>query len=312
MSTRLTVTEKWQNDAWFITLGLKAKLLFLYLCDVCDPAGFVEKEDVIFCRDTGISDEDIDGVLMELASPYKGASKVYIRSIDGASDREVVWIANRVKVQMGSTDLTSGNKFIPVVIRHLLPRLSIFPEISKTYHLPDGVSMEYPWVLKKKKKIKNNIKNNTGECEGGEFTPPIPEGDSTDEAGAKKDAVYALAFTEPMIKGRFTYASWIRLKAMYPKVKNYSRAMAKFLLAVESSPSPIQNPTQYLGAIMSKQEAEDLSSGATVDAALKDGTTKNKDGLVWRYDKWRRPTSEMTAEEIEEEDFLVADGSEDE
>lgn len=306
MSTRLTVTEKWQNDAWFITLGLKAKLLFLYLCDVCDPAGFVEKEDVIFCRDTGITGEDIDGVLMELASPYKGASKVYIRGIDGASDREIVWIANRVKVQMGSTDLTSGNKFIPVVIRHLFPRLSLFPEISKIYHLPDGVSMEHPWVLKKKKKIKNNIKKNIGECEGGEFTTHVPGGDQTDEAGSKKDRVYNLAFTDPMIKGRLTYAAWLKLKATYPKVVNYSIVMCKMLLAAENAVEPIKNPTAYLGAIMSAQELEDTANGATVDSALKDGTTKNADGMVWRYDAWRKPESEMSEEELDDEVAEVA------
>lgn len=41
MPRRFTVTEKWK-DCWFRGLKPSAKLLFLYLCDECDVAGFWE------------------------------------------------------------------------------------------------------------------------------------------------------------------------------------------------------------------------------------------------------------------------------
>lgn len=41
MPRRFTVTEKWK-DPWFRGLKPSAKLLFLYLCDECDVAGFWE------------------------------------------------------------------------------------------------------------------------------------------------------------------------------------------------------------------------------------------------------------------------------
>jgi hypothetical protein len=41
MTRRFTETDKWQ-DEWFLSLPFEAKLLFLYLCDNCDCAGFWE------------------------------------------------------------------------------------------------------------------------------------------------------------------------------------------------------------------------------------------------------------------------------
>ena len=41
MAYRLTDTAKW-DDPWFIELKPNEKLLFNYLCDNCDTAGFYE------------------------------------------------------------------------------------------------------------------------------------------------------------------------------------------------------------------------------------------------------------------------------
>ena len=46
MSKRLSDTEKW-SDSWFVELSLAAKSLFLFLCDMCDIAGFYERSDKI-------------------------------------------------------------------------------------------------------------------------------------------------------------------------------------------------------------------------------------------------------------------------
>jgi len=44
MAKRFTETDKWK-DAWFTDLSLPAKMLFLFLCDMCDIAGFYERSD---------------------------------------------------------------------------------------------------------------------------------------------------------------------------------------------------------------------------------------------------------------------------
>ena len=41
MAYRFTDTNKW-HDAWFSSLKPLEKLLFNYLCDNCDIAGFIE------------------------------------------------------------------------------------------------------------------------------------------------------------------------------------------------------------------------------------------------------------------------------
>ncbi|TKJ35801.1 MAG: hypothetical protein CEE38_14450 [Planctomycetes bacterium B3_Pla] len=42
MPRRFTVTEKWTQDKWFMELNASAKLMFFFLCENCDCAGFWE------------------------------------------------------------------------------------------------------------------------------------------------------------------------------------------------------------------------------------------------------------------------------
>lgn len=53
MTRRFTETDKWQ-DEWFMSLPFEAKLLFLYLCDNCDCAGFWEVNYTVASRKTGL------------------------------------------------------------------------------------------------------------------------------------------------------------------------------------------------------------------------------------------------------------------
>jgi hypothetical protein len=53
MTRRFTETDKWQDD-WFLELPFEAKLLFLYLCDACDCAGFWEVNYEHASRKTGL------------------------------------------------------------------------------------------------------------------------------------------------------------------------------------------------------------------------------------------------------------------
>ena len=60
MSYRFTNTDKW-NDSWFCELTQIQKLLFIYLCDNCDIAGFIEINYRRWANDLNSSNETIEG-----------------------------------------------------------------------------------------------------------------------------------------------------------------------------------------------------------------------------------------------------------
>ena len=62
MAYRFTNTEKW-NDAWFCELRPLTKILFLYLCDQCDIAGFLEINVKKISFDLGIGKQEAEGAL---------------------------------------------------------------------------------------------------------------------------------------------------------------------------------------------------------------------------------------------------------
>ena len=62
MSKRFTNTEKWIKK-WFRNLSPKAKLLFLYIIDVCDTGGFYEIDYENIEYFTKLSQEDIKEIL---------------------------------------------------------------------------------------------------------------------------------------------------------------------------------------------------------------------------------------------------------
>ena len=65
MAYRYTNTDKW-NDAWFIGLNKNQKLLFLYLCDNCDVAGFIEINIKRWRSDLDLNEADVLGAMKGL------------------------------------------------------------------------------------------------------------------------------------------------------------------------------------------------------------------------------------------------------
>lgn len=65
MAYRYTNTDKW-NDAWFINLKKNQKLLFLYLCDNCDVAGFIEINVRRWISDLDMTESEILGAIKGL------------------------------------------------------------------------------------------------------------------------------------------------------------------------------------------------------------------------------------------------------
>jgi hypothetical protein len=87
MAYRFSDTGKW-NDEWFVDLSPQEKLLFIYLCDNCDIAGFYEISLRRLSFDTGLTNDEIKVAL-------KGLGKSYILS----DDKKVIFIKNFVKHQ---------------------------------------------------------------------------------------------------------------------------------------------------------------------------------------------------------------------
>ena len=87
MSYRVTNTEKW-NDTWFSTLTPNGKLLFFFLVENCDNAGFYEVNRKFLLFYTGLSEDDLRDAILEL-------KKMYVKSNDGLR----IWIKNFLKYQ---------------------------------------------------------------------------------------------------------------------------------------------------------------------------------------------------------------------
>ncbi len=87
MAYRFSDSGKW-SDEWFIDLTPYEKLLFMYLCDNCDIAGFYELSLRKLVFDTGLTGDEIKGAL-------KGLERGYILS----EDKKVIFIKNFVKHQ---------------------------------------------------------------------------------------------------------------------------------------------------------------------------------------------------------------------
>ena len=87
MAYRFTDTEKWR-DAWFTTLTQFEMLLFMYLCDVCDIAGFAEVNLRLWAFDLRSTESTIKGAL-------EGLNKSVLLSKNG----DYIYLKNFLKHQ---------------------------------------------------------------------------------------------------------------------------------------------------------------------------------------------------------------------
>lgn len=66
--------ERW-GERWYRELDVNAKVLYDYLFDNVDWAGFIEMDEPKFAFETGIYESDISSAIKELISPLLGASE---------------------------------------------------------------------------------------------------------------------------------------------------------------------------------------------------------------------------------------------
>lgn len=65
MAYRFSNTDKW-DDHWFVKLKPNSKLLFNFLCDKCDIAGFIEINENIWAAQMGLTTALVQGALKGL------------------------------------------------------------------------------------------------------------------------------------------------------------------------------------------------------------------------------------------------------
>lgn len=102
--TRFSETDKWR-DPWFRSLKPPQKLLFLFVIDNCNNAGFWEEDRDYACYCTGMNEEQ-----------YQGALKGLTRGLVAADGW--LWIRKFLKHQRNA-DLNPKNKAHSQIIRLL-------------------------------------------------------------------------------------------------------------------------------------------------------------------------------------------------
>lgn len=111
MSSRFTETEKW-GDIWFRKLNPSEKLLFLYICDKCDLAGFWEVDLELAAYFTGIKSSQILGA-------YEGLNRAYI------AQGGFIWMRNVIRHQRNLQLNPKNNAH-----KHILSLLNSHPEFE--------------------------------------------------------------------------------------------------------------------------------------------------------------------------------------
>lgn len=110
---RFTAPEKW-NDEWFSNLKPLEKLVFLYLVDRCDNAGFFEINKRIDAFLIGLTEEDF-------LSNLRALKKTYIASTDGRK----IWLKNFLFYQK-NLPLNPDNNAHKQIIGFINSNLKIF------------------------------------------------------------------------------------------------------------------------------------------------------------------------------------------
>jgi hypothetical protein len=114
MSYRFTNTDKWEKDCWFINLKAGEKLLFIYLYETCDIAGFKELNYRKMAFDLGIDEGKIEGALKGLT-----------RGLIWDKNQTLMFIRNFIK-QQKNLPLNPENKAHVGIINRLADNLVKF------------------------------------------------------------------------------------------------------------------------------------------------------------------------------------------
>jgi len=118
MSDRRTNSEKWETP-WFREIPVESKVLFLYILDNCDIAGFINVDADIWSPKIGISKNGVLGALKHL----EGTSKITING-------RICWVNGFLEKQ-GNLPLNMKNNAHLSAARKIIANSDKFPEAVK-------------------------------------------------------------------------------------------------------------------------------------------------------------------------------------
>jgi len=157
MKLKFTNTKKW-DDVWFSQLSMKQKVMFMYLCDMCDLAGFLEVNKSLTTLQTGI--EDVEEVIMSLS-----------KSID--YNDGYIWIKKHIKHQK-NLPINPKNGAHKAIIKSIIEHIDRFPNLFDSLPVSDSET------------IKKMIMGGGG---GGASPPPIGIGIGISKDKGKENTV---------------------------------------------------------------------------------------------------------------------------
>ena len=120
MANRFSDTLKWQ-DEWFVDLSAIEKLLFLYLCDNCDVAGFLEISYRKIAFDICLKEDQVKAAI-------KGLNKGIILS----DDNRCLLLKNFIKHQK-NLPINPENKSHIGILKRINIYLNKFPNVTFDY-----------------------------------------------------------------------------------------------------------------------------------------------------------------------------------
>ncbi len=125
MSIKFTNNKKW-DDVWFSDLNMEEKLMFIYLCDMCDIAGFYEVNKKLVSLRTGI--ENVEATIQSLSKSIL---------ING----DHIWIKNYIAHQK-NTPINIKNGAHKSILKSINIHINKFPEIYNNVTFVDNVTIK--------------------------------------------------------------------------------------------------------------------------------------------------------------------------
>ena len=125
MAIKFTDAKKW-DDVWFSELTMESKVMFIYLCDMCDMAGFLEVNERLATLQTAV--EDVRGTIESLSK-----SVIYR---DG-----YIWIKKYIKHQR-NLPINTKNGAHKAIINCMSEQIDRFPEIYETLPVTDSETIK--------------------------------------------------------------------------------------------------------------------------------------------------------------------------
>ncbi|MHA1169209.1 MAG: DUF7833 domain-containing protein [Candidatus Hodarchaeales archaeon] len=132
MPKRFTETEKWK-DPWFRKLNAKEKLLFIYLIENCDVAGFIEIEFDLVGFQTGLKSEEIPGLIKGLTRGLLGASEGLAWGYLGAKEFSGVFYVKNYLRHQKNLPLNKYNNAHKGIIAKIVENAEFYSEIEHNF-----------------------------------------------------------------------------------------------------------------------------------------------------------------------------------